>query len=64
MVPIVANAQRAAVAFQLDIDGVCAPFAVALLTVSAAGIGRITLFSDAGVLERFEAGSAAVIPFG
>jgi hypothetical protein len=53
-----------AVAFQPDIDGVCAPFAVALLTVSAAGIGRITLFSDAGVLERFDAGSAAVIPIG
>jgi hypothetical protein len=63
MVPIVANA-AAAIAFQLDSDGVYAPVAVALLTVSAAGIGRITLFSDPGVLERFDAGSPAVIPIG
>ncbi len=64
MVPTIANAQPAALAYQLDIDGVYAPFAVALLTVSHAGIGRITLFSEAGVLERFEAWSAAVIRIG
>ena len=58
MVPTVANAQPAAVAYQLDGDGVYAPFALALLTVSAAGISRITLFSDAGVLARFGAGNS------
>jgi RNA polymerase sigma-70 factor, ECF subfamily len=55
MVPTVANGQPAAVAYQLDGDGAYAPFAVAVLTVSAAGIGRITLFGDPGVLARFGA---------
>jgi RNA polymerase sigma-70 factor, ECF subfamily len=55
MVPTVANGQPAAVAYQLDGDGAYAPFAVAVLTISAAGIGRITLFGDPGVLARFGA---------
>ena len=55
MFPTVANGQPAAVTYQLDRDGAYAPFAVAVLTVSAAGIGRITLFGDPGVLARFGA---------
>jgi RNA polymerase sigma-70 factor, ECF subfamily len=55
MLPTVANGQPAALAYQRDRGGVYAAYAVAVLTVSAAGIGRITLFSDAGVLERFGA---------
>jgi RNA polymerase sigma-70 factor (ECF subfamily) len=55
MVPTVANGQPAAVAYQLDGDGVYAPFAVAVLTVSSAGIGRITLFGDPSVVTRFGA---------
>ncbi len=55
MVPTAANGQPAAVAYELGGDGVYVPFAVAVLTVSAAGIGRITLFGDAGVLARFGA---------
>jgi RNA polymerase sigma-70 factor, ECF subfamily len=55
MVPTLANGQPAALAYERDQGGVYAPFAVAVLTVSAAGIGRITLFSDAAVLERFGA---------
>jgi RNA polymerase sigma-70 factor, ECF subfamily len=55
MVPTVANGQPAAVAYQLDGDGVYVPFAVPVLTVSAAGIGRITLFGDARVVARFAA---------
>ena len=55
MVPTVANGQPAVVAYQLDGDGVYVPFAVAVLTVSAAGIGRITLFGDARVVARFAA---------
>jgi RNA polymerase sigma-70 factor (ECF subfamily) len=53
MVPTVANGQPAVLAYQRDQGGVYAAYAVAVLTVSAAGIGRITLFSDAGALERF-----------
>jgi RNA polymerase sigma-70 factor, ECF subfamily len=53
MVPTVANGQPAAVAYQLDGDDAYAPFAVAVLTVSADGIGRITLFGDPGVVARF-----------
>jgi RNA polymerase sigma-70 factor (ECF subfamily) len=55
MVPTVANGQPGALAYQRSGDDAHVPFAVAVLTVSAAGIGRITLFSDAPVLERFGA---------
>ncbi|MGH2886543.1 MAG: sigma factor-like helix-turn-helix DNA-binding protein, partial [Solirubrobacteraceae bacterium] len=55
MVPTVANGQPAAIAYERDGDGVYAPFAVVVLTASPAGIGRITLFGDPGVLARFGA---------
>jgi RNA polymerase sigma-70 factor, ECF subfamily len=55
MVPTVANGQPAAVAYELHPDDGYVPFAVVALTVSAEGIGRITLFGDASVLQRFGA---------
>jgi RNA polymerase sigma-70 factor, ECF subfamily len=59
MVPSIANGQPAALAYQRGDDGAHVPFAVAVLTVSSAGIGRITLFSDSRVLARFGAQAAS-----
>ena len=50
-----ANGQPAVVAYQRGNDGEYEPFSVVLLTVSFAGIRRITLFTDPAVLARFGA---------
>jgi RNA polymerase sigma-70 factor, ECF subfamily len=53
MIPTGANGQPAAVAYRRGSDGVHRAFGVAVLTVTAAGIARITLFGDPALVSRF-----------
>jgi RNA polymerase sigma-70 factor, ECF subfamily len=53
MVPTSANGQPAAVAYRRGGDGAHHAFGVAVLTVSTAGIARIAVFGDPGLVTRF-----------
>lgn len=53
MVPVRANGQPAAAAYYLGPDGLHHAYAIAVLTVSLAGITRITVFADASLFPRF-----------
>ncbi|MEJ3655483.1 RNA polymerase subunit sigma-70 [Actinomycetes bacterium KLBMP 9759] len=53
MLPTVANAQPAAVAYLLGEDGRHHAFGVGVLTATPAGITRIVAFGDAGLGKRF-----------
>ncbi|HZN83038.1 MAG TPA: sigma-70 family RNA polymerase sigma factor [Mycobacterium sp.] len=53
MVTIAANGQPAVAAYRRDEDGVLRAFGVAVLDVTAAGIARIVVFGDAGLVTLF-----------
>jgi RNA polymerase sigma-70 factor (ECF subfamily) len=53
MRPASANGQPAAAAYTRDLDGTCRPYGICVLTVSDAGIRRITSFGDPGLLAGF-----------
>jgi RNA polymerase sigma-70 factor (ECF subfamily) len=53
MTPTAANGQPAAVTYLRGADGVHRAFGLAVLTVTATGIGRITVFGDPGLVTRF-----------
>ena len=53
MVPTAANGQPAAAAYRRAGDGVHRAFGVAVLTVTPAGISRVAVFADPGLLARF-----------
>lgn len=53
MLPIQANGQPAAAAYQRGSDGSHKAFGIALLTVTSRGITRITLWSGVALVERF-----------
>jgi RNA polymerase sigma-70 factor (ECF subfamily) len=53
MRPASANGQPAAVAFVRDQDGTYRPYGVCVLTVTDAGIRRITSFGDPRLISRF-----------
>jgi len=53
MVATSANGQPAAAAYRRDDDGGYSAFAIVVLTATATGIARITLFVDAGLFPRF-----------
>jgi RNA polymerase sigma-70 factor, ECF subfamily len=54
MTPAVANGQPAAVTYHRDADGVYHAFGLALLTVTPAGITRITVFGGGpGLVAKF-----------
>jgi RNA polymerase sigma-70 factor (ECF subfamily) len=48
-----ANGQPAAAAFTRDSDGTYRPYGICVLTVTDAGIGRITSFGDPGLVSAF-----------
>ena len=52
MAPTAANGQPAAVAYLRGSDGVHRAFGLAVLTVTAAGIARIVVFGDPGLVTR------------
>ena len=53
MVPIAANRQPAAAAYHRDEDGTMRAFGIAVLDASAAGIARIVVFGDPGLVTLF-----------
>jgi RNA polymerase sigma-70 factor (ECF subfamily) len=53
MTATAANGQPAAVAYLRGADGVHRAFGLAVLTVTSAGIARITVFGDPGLVTRF-----------
>ena len=53
MVPTSANGQPAAAAYRRDADGTYRAYGVAVLTVATAGIARIVVFGEPGLLARF-----------
>jgi RNA polymerase sigma-70 factor (ECF subfamily) len=53
MVAIAANGQPAAAAYRRDDDGVLRAFGIAVLDVTAAGIARIAVFGDPGLVNLF-----------
>jgi RNA polymerase sigma-70 factor, ECF subfamily len=53
MVPTLANGQPAAAAYRRGSDGIHHAYAIAVLTVTATGIGRIVVFGDPGLFARF-----------
>ena len=53
MTPTRANGQPAAAAYWRGEDGAYEPFAIVVLTTTATGISRITLFADADLFTRF-----------
>jgi RNA polymerase sigma-70 factor, ECF subfamily len=64
MEPVGANGQAAAAAYSRDDDGVLRAFGIAVLDVTAAGIARIVVYGDPGLVTLFglpliaEAGAA------
>jgi RNA polymerase sigma-70 factor, ECF subfamily len=53
MIPVMANGQPATVTYRRGPDGVYRAYGVAVLTVAAAGITRIVVFGDPGLVTRF-----------
>jgi RNA polymerase sigma-70 factor (ECF subfamily) len=53
MMAIAANGQPAAAAYHRDEDGVMRAFGIAVLEVTAAGIARIVVFGDPGLVTLF-----------
>jgi RNA polymerase sigma-70 factor (ECF subfamily) len=53
MTAIAANGQPAAAAYRRDDDGVLRAFGIAVLDVTAAGIARIVVFGDPGLVTLF-----------
>jgi RNA polymerase sigma-70 factor (ECF subfamily) len=53
MMAIAANGQPAAAAYRRDDDGVLRAFGIAVLDVTAAGIARIVVFGDPGLVTLF-----------
>ena len=53
MVPTSANGQPAAAAYRRDADGTYRAYGVAVLTVATAGIARIVVFGEPGLLAWF-----------
>jgi RNA polymerase sigma-70 factor, ECF subfamily len=53
MTPTVANGQPAVAAYLRGEDGVHQAFGIAVLTTTPAGIARITVFGDPGLVARF-----------
>jgi RNA polymerase sigma-70 factor, ECF subfamily len=53
MVAIAANGQPAAAAYRRDEDGVLRAFGIAVLDVTAAGIARIVVFGEPGLVTLF-----------
>jgi RNA polymerase sigma-70 factor (ECF subfamily) len=53
MTPIVASGQPAAAAYHRGEDGYHHAFGLGVLTVTASGISRISVYGDAGLVERF-----------
>ncbi|HTI78693.1 MAG TPA: RNA polymerase subunit sigma-70 [Mycobacterium sp.] len=53
MTPIAANGQPAAAAYRRDDDGVLRAFGIAVLDMTAAGITRIVVFGDPGLVTLF-----------
>jgi RNA polymerase sigma-70 factor (ECF subfamily) len=53
MVPVAANGQPGAAAYRRGADNAYHAFGIALLTPTASGIARITLFGDPGLVARF-----------
>jgi RNA polymerase sigma-70 factor, ECF subfamily len=53
MMAIAANGQPAAAAYHRDEDGVLRAFGIAVLDVTAAGIARIVVFGDPGLVTLF-----------
>ena len=53
MVAIAANGQPAAAAYRRDDDGVLRAFGIAVLDVTAAGIARIVVFGEPGLVTLF-----------
>ena len=58
MLPTLANGQPAVVAYRRGTDGVHYAYGVAVLTTTAAGLARITVFSGARLARRFGAPEA------
>ena len=60
MIPTLANGQPAAFAYHRDADGTHRAFGLGLLTVTPAGIARITVFGGGpGLAARFGLPSTA-----
>jgi RNA polymerase sigma-70 factor (ECF subfamily) len=53
MMAIAANGQPAAAAYHRDEDGVLRAFGIAVLDVTAAGIARIVVFGEPGLVTLF-----------
>lgn len=53
LIATAANAQPAAAVYRRDGDGLYRPYGVCVLTVTDAGIARITSFGDPGLLAVF-----------
>lgn len=53
MLPTSANGQPAAAVYLRDRDGIHRPYGICVLTVSSAGIRRITSFGEPGLVTVF-----------
>jgi alpha/beta hydrolase fold len=53
MLPTAANGQPAAAAYRRTPDGNYRAYAIVVLTATSTGIGRLVVFSDAGLFSRF-----------
>ena len=62
MTATMANGQPAAAAYLRGSDGIHRAFGLAVLTVTATGIARITVFGDPGLVARFGFSAATVMP--